>query len=500
MAPFQTSVNINPDGGRDGQEVIEVQILPQDENWGENTTAITGNTSDNSQSIEDLSTWPPDEGQGVTYICRRHFATAITLFLCIIAFLSPIVMVILPKLGILGSSELSGLGVQERAALAACGAECRGALAGLACRLAALGAGGWALLFRPPSARVPRAPLARVALLLLLALCTFTHWLFYLAAAESEEDGGEYRAHVASAGALTDTLLCVLVATALVGEVRPLQPAYCIKVIRSPDGISRSFSLGRLSVQSAAVALLARYYTEFPVYNPYLEKIPLSKSQRKAQSSFKFYDVDGANGTSVQSSQSRSVLSASARRRDSAHNERFYEEHEYERRVRKRRARLLTAAEEAFAHVKRVRSCANNNGAARPLEAHEAAQAVFPSLARALQKYLRVTRQQPRHSVDSILGHLARCLARDLSPRAFLEPFLSSTPALPNGRGLQSWALESAAPPTAPIRDGHVFQLRQGDVCLLCTVRCLPPLTISEELPDPATERFVLRLNSETSV
>lgn len=50
----------------------------------------------------------------------------------------------------------------------------------------------------------------------------------------------------------------------------------------------------------------------------------------------------------------RAVLTASARRRDSAHNERFYEEHEYERRVRKRRARLITAAEEAFTHIKRM--------------------------------------------------------------------------------------------------------------------------------------------------
>lgn len=60
----------------------------------------------------------------------------------------------------------------------------------------------------------------------------------------------------------------------------------------------------------------------------------------------------------------------------------------------------------------------------------EAAQAVFPSLSRALQKYLRVTRQQPRHSVESILEHLSVCLSHDLSPRAFLEPFLVTSPVL----------------------------------------------------------------------
>lgn len=56
----------------------------------------------------------------------------------------------------------------------------------------------------------------------------------------------------------------------------------------------------------------------------------------------------------MQNSQSRAMLAAHARRRDSSHNERFYEEHEYERRVKKRKARLVTAAEEAFTHIKRL--------------------------------------------------------------------------------------------------------------------------------------------------
>jgi len=64
------------------------------------------------------------------------------------------------------------------------------------------------------------------------------------------------------------------------------------------------------------------------------------------------------------------------------------------------------------------------------MDPQEAAQAVFPSMARALQKYLRVTRQQPRHSVESILGHLADCLSHDFTPRAFLEPFLVPAPVL----------------------------------------------------------------------
>lgn len=56
------------------------------------------------------------------------------------------------------------------------------------------------------------------------------------------------------------------------------------------------------------------------------------------------------------------MLAATARRRDSAHNERFYEEHEYDRRVRKRKARLITAAEEAFTHIRRLHEDINRGG------------------------------------------------------------------------------------------------------------------------------------------
>jgi len=98
--------------------------------------------------------------------------------------------------------------------------------------------------------------------------------------------------------------------------------------------------------------VLERYYTEFSIYNPYLERLPVSKSKKNA-SSFKFYDIEGIGSNTLQMSQSRGTMNGHARRRDSSHNERFYEEHDYERRVKKRRARLLTAAEEAFTHVKR---------------------------------------------------------------------------------------------------------------------------------------------------
>ena len=69
-------------------------------------------------------------------------------------------------------------------------------------------------------------------------------------------------------------------------------------------------------------------------------------------------------------------------------------------------------------------------GPTSPLDSYEAAQSIFPSIARPLQKYLRITRQQPRHTMDSILQHLATTIMYDMAPKAFLEKYLVNSPVL----------------------------------------------------------------------
>lgn len=505
MPPFQTAVTMSPDN-RDGQEVIEVQILPQDDNWGENTTAITGNTSEQSQSMEDVSNWPGEPDMGIGFMCHRYIGSALTLILSAAAFVSPLAMVVLPKLGFFPALSSSTLGLQQRTQLLACGAECKGILVSLAFKLVILAAGAWAIFLRRPNATMPRIFLFRAAVLILALICTFAFWLFYLVqvteaarAATTAVESVDYKSLVAYATSLTDTLLFIHYLAVILIEVRNVQPTYYIKIVRSPDGASKAYPIGQLSIQRTAVWVLERYYTDFPIYNPYLERIPVSKS-RKASTSFKFYEVDGINNTSMQHSQSRAMLTAHARRRDSSHNERFYEEHEYERRVKKRRARLITAAEESFTHIKRLH---NEQVPAIPMDPQEAAQAIFPSMARALQKYLRVTRQQPRHTVESILTHLAKCLSHDLTPRAFLEPYLLQEPVLQNDKeqkSVQTWALICEELLSRGITHGTYFQLRQNDVSLVCQIKRLPHFNITEEVVDPKSNKFVLRLNSETSV
>lgn len=137
------------------------------------------------------------------------------------------------------------------------------------------------------------------------------------------------------------------------------------------------------------------------------------------------------------------------------------------------------------------------------MDPKEAAQAIFPSLARSLQKYLRITRQQPRHSMQSILNHLALCLSFEMSPKAFLEKYLVANPVLQNDnehKPIQTWGLICDIMLSRSIEPGVTFMLRQGDVALLVTVNQLPHFNITEEVIDPKSNKFVFRMNSETSV
>ena len=55
----------------------------------------------------------------------------------------------------------------------------------------------------------------------------------------------------------------------------------------------------------------------------------------------------------------------------SADHHRMLEEFDHERKVRKRRARLLTAAEEAFTHIRRVREGSNSGGTYQTISKRE---------------------------------------------------------------------------------------------------------------------------------
>lgn len=217
-------------------------------------------------------------------------------------------------------------------------------------------------------------------------------------------------------------------------------------------------------------------------------------------------------------------------------NDRLYEEYEFDRRLKKRRARLLTTTEEAFSHVRRIQNDTISNSQSELNEAQksvmdpfEAAQAVFTSIARDLRRYLRITRQQPYFTRDSIVAHLANCISYDMTPKSFLQRYLDGEPLVFNDRALslnhqrnklnqnclesrginynvnlktldQSWILISDSALYQSVEDNLMFVLKQNEVTLMCTFKRLPRFSLFEDILDPKRNKFTLKLNSETTV
>lgn len=330
---------------------LVLQVIPQDDNWGDNTTAITGNTSETGFSMDDMSKFamPKEFSPGPGFSCIRFLGTAVAVILSLFGFLSPIAMVILPKVDIIDWTKPSDGDVVDLS----CKPECEGLLISFAFKLLILMLGTLAVFFRQPKATMPRIFVFRSIVLFLVFVLTFAFWLFYGVRILREKETS-YHGIVQFADSLVDGLLFIHYLALVLLEIRQLQPQFVVRVVRSPDGESRCYTMGLLSVQRAAVSMLEHYYRDFPAYNPYLDMVG-KRPGKQTLTGFKVYDVDGnPPNQSLNQGRSRAMFAAAARRRDSSHNDRFYDEVEYERRVRKRKARLLVAAEEAFTHIKRM--------------------------------------------------------------------------------------------------------------------------------------------------
>src|SRR6218665_367499 len=308
----------------------------QDDEWGENTTVITGATSEMGFSMEDVR-MGKDLEENIGFRCARYVGFMLAAIIGFLAFVSPVAMNVLPKINVL------------KWEMDSCKPDCEGLLLGLGFKLLILLIGSWALFFRRPKATLPRIAILRAIVLFLVFILTFAYWLFYGVRIYLKENV-LYVNIVAFAGSLVDALLFIHYLAVILLELRQVQPQFIAKVVRSPDGEAMSYTVGQLTIQNLAVWCLEQYYKDFQVYNPYLESLP-RRSQRV--SGFKIYEVDGISGSTPASGTRGIVATSGSSHRDTGHNDRFYEEQDYERRVRRRRARLVVAAEEAFSHVKR---------------------------------------------------------------------------------------------------------------------------------------------------
>lgn len=598
---------------------IQVQILPQDDNWGENTTAFTADLSDfNDDMTEDgrsshfngirghrdrdqrrgSSIMGKDElmmleaGEGkrvgscyhkitglLNLYLTRYFGLLCAGGVCLWAFVTPILFMVLPW-------RLNRYD-QWQVTAAECGVECECLIIGIACKLIILLLAAFFIFFRRPRALLPRMSKFRGMLVTLVGLVTGAFWLFYGVRIIDQHASGDYHKILQFTIAYVDVLLFVFIVSVFILKVRSIEPEYVVKMVRSPDGEQRQYTIGRMSIQRAAIWLLEQYYKDFGVYNPWLDSMhrkrasaaQLMDHKRGARGgggnmsmvSGNFRDnksigkgvaddddavggMDGGGSMSRKLNSSRMTNVTATGRAGGGNaynaNDRLYEEYEYERKLKKRRARLVTTTEEAFTHIRRMQADmmmdeSNTNtsntggtgGASQTLmDPYEAAQAIFMSISRDLRRYLRITRQYPYFTRESIVAHLANCVSYDMSPKSFLQRYLSPEPlvfneqalvsasteqerklssVLPNGSGIgshgvnyhlnlktmdQSWILICDTVLHQGVGDNIMFVLKQNEVSLMCTFKRLPHFNLIEDILDPQRNKFVLKLNSETTV
>ncbi|UJR23255.1 hypothetical protein I4U23_026275 [Adineta vaga] len=510
IAPIATSTDSQ-------DERIEVKILPQDDNWGE-TTTITCNggnedtlTNNNDTSLQLNENNHHDHLHVLSNnLNRRTLSLTISQFaiylLCLIAFITPIFFLTLPYTLVTSDS----IYIEDYSPILT-----------IIFKLIFLLMGTFLLLYRRRNnTYLPRIHLQKTCLIFVLLFVLIVYWFYYIFKI-LQPKFDSYERVLTLTSTYEDLLLFILILSILIVEVKWLYPKWIVKVVRSPDGQTRQYTIGSMSIQEASVYLIEQYYKDFPVFNPWLENAQQTQGKR--------HGAYSAKSTGSQSNASTVVgngLDGTMARSMRGFNDRFYDELDYERRVRKRHMKLLSSCEDAFTHV---RKCLNEKyGSHIPMDAREAAQAVFSSMSRSLQKYLRLTRQQPYFTRESIISHLSTCLSHDLSPRAFLERYVQTEsqplatllfPALAsvtNNHQEQTWTL-ICDPQTATnneerqekvsinqsIYPNLTFVLKQPHaehIALICTFHQMPRVNLIEKIFDSKHNKFVLKLNSETSV
>ena len=428
------------------------------------------------------------------FVCpssRQALSILLSIILALFAIFSPIAFVIIPVV------QTDWDKVEK------CGIACDGMYIGIGVKELVLSFGLWALYVRPNKAFLPRLNIFKVGMMVIVYIVIICFWLFYALRVVKHKKSSQSDV-VSFASTFMDSMLFLHYLALLLMWIRRQESVYTVSVIRNVDGMRKFYNIGQCSIQKAALYVLERYYVDFTEYNPYMPR-PSSRTKINKFNNLKFYDLDGkgdGEDSNMSQASTKAMIAAAAGRRREGRNDRFYEEQELDRRIKKRKARLVAAAEEAFGHIARLHAYEMSKKAAGSMDPEEAAQAIFPTLARPLQKYLRTTRQQLHYPLESILKHLAHCITFDLSARAFLERYVRDQPCISyvGYDRTQEWTLISDISPTRQTGEGTVFQLKREDITLVVALSRMPVFEIDEDPYNNDMNKFILRLNSETSV
>ncbi|XP_075449095.1 vang-like protein 1 isoform X2 [Ascaphus truei] len=461
-----------------GEDSVRGEERGQDDNWCGTTTAVT---SERSVSAEDLaqSGTVREQSPGPDVRSMLGFCTCCSLVS--LALLTPPAFILLPQ--VLWGSELEP-----------CGVICEGLYISVAFKLLLLLLGSWAVFLRPPRCALPRLLEFRALLLLLLFVFLASYWLFYGVRVLGPREKN-LRGVVQYAASLVDALLFIHYLSVVLLELRQLHPCFSLKVVRTCDGEARFYSLGTLSIQRAALVVLENYQKDFPVFYP-APPAADGLHREKQHTGVKVYSVSGPEDSTA--SQSHALILAGSAHQGSNYKQRYYEEAEHARKVRRRRARLVVAVHDAFSQLQ---GSGGQLPALHVQDPREAAQSIFPLIAQSLQRYLHTTRQAPHHSMEAILQQLTLCLRHGMAPQAFLEQYLRPGPPVQYTMApAWLWSLVSEEPVTRPLRSGLGFCLQASNTRLVVSVSGIPILRLSEAFIPPNSHHFLLRKRPETNL
>ena len=199
-----------------------------------NTISVSDESTDNQTLIR----VPGLEVRGLLGLQR--VARGVRMAVFILAVLSPIIMITLPKMELLGlkHSQLK------------CGVGCEGLKISIIFKLILLGLCWWAVQLRSQVSG-PRPDLARTVLSGLVVLLLTVHWSLYLSQLSPDNRVSlQYEAVVDCAGGLVTTLLYLHYLSVLLTILRPrLSPGLALHIVRAEDGQSTHIDLGQVSIQ-----------------------------------------------------------------------------------------------------------------------------------------------------------------------------------------------------------------------------------------------------------
>jgi vang-like len=219
-------------------ERIEVKILPQDENWGEITTTTTACNGVNDDTLTTNNETNIQLNEPIEYLSNKkiHQTRSILIFhfiiylLCLISFLSPILFLILPYT----INRSDSIIIDDYTLLLT-----------IIFKILLLLCGTLLLLYRRRNTiYLPRINLQKLLFLIILISIIFTYWLYYIFKL-LKSDIIKYDNILSMTSTYEDLLLFLLLITTITLEIKWLYPKWIVKVVRSPDGQTKQYTIGK---------------------------------------------------------------------------------------------------------------------------------------------------------------------------------------------------------------------------------------------------------------